>query len=141
MMREPSLGELVRVGGVKRFKSIPVQSWTVDGISREWPNEWFPSLSSAKGWSLSGHNRPRHLSSAQFQPVMEWRLSSNGKDCPRAGFAPLSPPWAGFIILATATGLFILRALRLFILCPGRGAACSGLLVGATWWQCCTSYR
>ena len=71
--------------------------------------------------------------SAQFQPVMEWRLSSNGKDCPRAGFAPLSPPWAGFIILATATGLFILRALGLFILC--RGAACSGLLVGATWWD------
>ena len=65
---------------------------------------------------MSEDKRARHLS-VQVARVMEWRR------CPlpparivRAGFAPLSPSWARFIILATATGLFILRALGLFIL-------------------------
>ena len=79
---------------------------------------------------MSEDKRARHLS-VQVARVMEWRR------CPlpparivRAGFAPLSPSWARFIILATATGLFILRALGLFILRPAEAPP-----VLACWWE------
>ena len=52
-----------------------------------------------------------------------------------AGFPQLSPPWAGFIILATATGLFILRALWSEIIYSPSSREAAFSVGAGTWWR------